>query len=267
MAGEGEKSGAAAANAGVKRGLPARSLKDAESNAAKVWAVARRGSAPAGAVAAALGLKAASGGGWTRNLALLRAFGFVSVSDEDISLTDLGIAVVQDADPAHRQEARRTAFFKVRAYRELVDGYDGEELPPVANIASKLRYDYGKTEEMAQRAASAFVESLTHAGLLDGTMVRKTSITPMPTDPTSASTPPVAPSGHNNLQSSEEEVDDEDVADALDAAWDADQEDDEEPQALDSANVSLSITLDLSKYRADEVIEILGALGLARRSS
>jgi hypothetical protein len=255
------------ANLGVKKGLPSRSLKDAEANAAKVWEVARRGTAKAGAIAAALKLKGPTGGGWDRNIALLRAFGFVKVDGDDVSLTELGIDAVQDADVARRQEARRMAFFKVRAYSELVDSYDGDELPPTANIASKLRFDYGKTEEMATQAAEAFVESLRHAGLLDGTVVRKVSdihgaAAPIaPSDRTE-----IAPDAENEEQSGDGA--DEDLEEALDAAWEDDEDDDEEQDQAGGtaeAAVSLSITLDLSSFRADEVIEILRALGVARR--
>lgn len=256
-----------AANLGVKKGLPSRSLKDAEANAAKVWEVARRGTAKAGAVASALKLKGPTGGGWDRNIALLRAFGLVKVDGDDVSLTELGIDAVQDADLVRRQEARRKAFFKVRAYTELVDSYDGDELPPTANIASKLRFDYGKTEEKAMEAAEAFVESLRHAQLLDGTVVRNVAAT-------HGAAAPIAPSDRTEItpdaetEEQTEDSADEDLEEALDAAWEDDEVDDEERGPADGtaeAAVSLSITLDLSSFRADEVIEILRALGVARR--
>ncbi len=246
-----------AANTGVKKGLPVRSLRDAEEAAAKVWDVARRGTAAKDAVAKALGLKAASGGTWALYIALLRGFGLVKVTDSEVGLSELGLEIVQDADAGKRQVARRTAFFKLRAYKELVDDYDGTELPAVASIASKLRFEYGKTEEMALQAANAFIESLRHAGLMDGNVVRKTPISKPVPEPLKAE---VSPEG-------EAEDDDEEVADALDAAWEEDVEEHEaEWDAETTASVALTMTLDLSKYRADEVIEILSTLGLARRS-
>lgn len=262
-----ESRAASTVRSGWKKGLPARSLKDAEKAAGKVWAVARRGSAPAEAIAQALNLKNASGSSWDLSIALLRGFGLVNFKDMEVSLTPLGIDILQDADDATRQEARRTAFLKLPAYRDLIEAYGGEELPSEDNIASKLKFEYGKSEDKAVQAARAFVESLKHAGLLDGDRVATTG-----GNATSSYVPSVlpsagqAPGANGDVDVTEDEVE-EDIEEALDAAWDAeDEEGDHVAEAPDTpSNVTLSMTLDLSKYRSDEVIAILAAIGLARR--
>lgn len=243
---------------GVKKGLPGRSLKIAEANVEKLWQVARHGAVPHDAYAKELKMKGASGGTWARRLALLRAFGLVEASKTDIRLSPIGLDIVQTHDDEKRQTARRKSFCKVRAYKDLVESYDGTELPEKEQIGSKLEFEFGKTPEAAAEAAAAFIESLTLAGLLDSDRVVRRG---------GAGSAPLATDDNST------ELEDDSAAEELDEEFDEEEFDDEfgeteepdEEVVRSEGPVSLSMTLDFSRFRADEVIEILAALGLARR--
>lgn len=259
-------------NRGVKQGLPSNGLAAAEDAASKLWAVARLGTASPEAFAKQWGAtRKPSGSGWDTRMALLRGFGLVRVEDnKQIGLSDLGHQLVNPSDPAAQIQARRAAVLSLKAYRELVDSFDGFEVPEHQTLANKLQFEYGKTEDFARRAATAFVDSLRHAEMLDSDQtLRKGGVSPTPL--TKPPTPPAAllePAGANE--------DDERAAD-IDAAFDegvvseADLDADESPadpvgqtqQPLAAGAVSLALTLDLSSFRADEVIQILRALGLS----
>jgi hypothetical protein len=251
----------------VKKGLPSRSLPEAEGAALKVWDAARRGVASQDAVATALGMKAASGGAWNRAMALLRVFGLIEVKEGGVSLSELGLDIVQDADTEKRRTARLGAFMGVRPYAELLGAYSGTDLPALDKIASKLRFDYGKTEEAAAQSAKAFVDSIRHVGLLAGNTVIG------------------EPSQPAALAEDVQEVDRTDEnggADHDGAGDDASQPVTapeleatvpnssralvpiEHSSATRDGAVTLSITLDLSGFRPDEVIQILRSVGLAR---
>lgn len=259
------------ANAGVKRGLPAKSLIEAEASALKVWDAARLGVASKDAVATALGMKAASGGAWARAVALLRVFGLIEVKDGGVSLSTVGLDIVQDADADKRRTARLSAFMGVRPYAELLDAYKGTELPGLDKIASKLRFDYGKTEDAAAQSAKAFVDSIRHVGLLAGNWVVSG---PERTAPDVVEEDGRAePGNRDGAQDGGEEVAEETPTPAPEL------EPEPEPPAVSSSRalvpiehssatrdgaVTLAITLDLSGFRPDEVVQILRSVGLAR---
>jgi hypothetical protein len=246
---------------GVKKGLPVQSLKTAEQAAQKLWEVARRGAVAPEAYAKQLGLTKASGGAWRAKLALLRGFGLVTVSKTDIRLSDLGLDIIRTDDDSKRQAARRKSFFKVRVYKELVDAYAGEELPERDQIASKLEFQFGRSAEAAQQAAGAFIESLKHAGLLDH------SNTVLRSQHEAASNEAGSPIGGAADDSDE-------FAGEFEDAVDDDGDDLGEPvrqhqaaaeiEPVSDRLVSLTVTLDLSGFRAEEVLEILRALGIGR---
>ena len=245
---------------GWKQGLPKWGLVEAEKNAATLWHVARKGPAPQAAFAKQLGLKGASGGTWRQRLALLRGFGLATTDGDQISLTDTGVELVQDYDPALRQAARGRALRNLKAYRELLESYEGTELPTTENIASRLQFEYGKDEEFASVAASAFVESLRHAGFL-------------------AENGMVGPAGAPAKREASEASGDDEVRTETDADQAVEQELDDafsQPEsdvelnvslaslgASGAANVNVSVSLDLSAFRAEEVLAILRAMGVA----
>lgn len=259
---------------GVKQGLPATGLPAAEDAASKLWAVARLGTATPEAFAQQWGAtRKPSGSSWTTRLAVLRGFGLLRFEDnKQIGLSDLAQQLVNPSNPAAQTSARRTALLNLKAYRELVDSFNGYEVPELTALATKLRFEYGKTEDFAKRAAQAFLDSLRHAAMLDaGNVVRKEGVSP-----TQLSTPLVGPAGDVETPATD---DDEAKAAAIDRAFDEEEATDEDPDvgetpagavrpsddAPPAANVSLALTLDLSSFRADEVVEILTALGFATR--
>jgi len=245
---------------GVRKGLPTQGLRQAEESATRLWEVARRGMTAKEAFAKEVGMTSVKGGAWDKRMALLNGFGIIKLSDTEIGLSDLGLDLVQDFDESKRRAARRKAFFNLKAYRELVDDFDGTELPEKGRLAGKLQFEYGKTEEFAQQAADSFIDSLLHAGLLDANnYVRKDGVV-----------------SAVRTETGVQDADRDDETDEIDAAF-GDEGDGEDgaarerellirsvPHDADMA-LSLRVTLDLSRYRADEVVDILRALGFASR--
>jgi len=247
-------------NRGVKRGLPNVGLPVAESSATMLWSIARLGMTSKEAFAKQLGWNKASGNHWDTRLALLRGFKLVKVEGDQIGLSELGQKLVNDSNSESQRDARRTALLNLKAYQELVDSFNGTALPDLSALASRLRFDYGKSAEFAEKAAQAFVDSLRHANMVDASnIVRKDG----------AGEPPAPASGAVESQPTDDE--DDELDRAFEAADDGSAREEVSDDATDTAgglpadsnipgNVSISATLDLSRYRADEVIEILRAL-------
>jgi hypothetical protein len=257
------------ANRGVKRGLPAIGLSAAEDAAAKLWAVARLGTASPEAFARQFDEKAkASGSTWDTRIAMLRGFKLVRFEDKQIGLSELGQQLLNTSDPSGQTKARQAAVMNLKAYRELVESFNGTELPAATALANKLQFEYGKTEDFAKRAAQAFADSLKHAEMLDeGNVVCKEGVR--------VSTAVVPPSTAPIVEEAPEKTEDEIQAVEIDRAFDDEQDNNAEeastigfePNRRDvgTPNVSLALTLDLSNFRADEVIKIIGALGFGGR--
>lgn len=256
-----------AANKGVKQGLPAFGLPSAEDAATKLWGVARLGTAAPEAFARQFGERAkASGSTWDTRIALLRGLKLVRQEEKNIGLSALGLQLVDKSNPQGQRAARRAAVLNLKAYRELVEAFNGEILPEMDALATKLQFEYGKTEEFAKRAAKAFVESLEHAEMLGaGNVVLKDGN--LPAEPS-----------HQPAFEQDDRAGDEAEAKAdaeIDAAFDSEEDgagdalerasDDDRHGTAVPPNVTLSMTLDLSRFRADEVVQIISALGLGRR--
>lgn len=254
------------ANKGVKQGLPASGLPSAEDAATKLWNVARLGTVPPEAFARQFGDKAkASGGAWSTRIAILRGFKLIRHEEKNIGLSELGRQIVDKSNPRAQREARRTAVLNLKAYRDLMESFSGAALPELEALATRLQFEYGKTEDFATRAAKAFVESLKHAEML----VADKIVTRDGVTGSSAPTP-------NPLASPAYEIEDEtadELSDAeIDAAFDEEElgdevgeESAEEGDAHLATSITLSVKLDLSQFRAEEVIQILKALGLGGR--
>ncbi|WP_143194096.1 hypothetical protein [Micromonospora sp. CB01531] len=256
-----------ARNPAFKKGLPSQGLSVAESSASKLWNIARLGMTSKEAFAKQLGWNRASGNHWDTRIALLRGFKLINIDGEQIGLSELGQKLVNTSNADGQREARRIALLNLKAYRELVDSFDGTELPQLSALSSRLQFDYGKSAEFAEKAAQAFVESLHHAGMVDGlNIVRKAGIGDMP--------PANADQEQASIPVQRDVVEDTDADDAeLDRAFEAEDEPphEEDPeQSIESTSrpgaaypqpaLSISVSLDLSKYRADEVIQILQSL-------
>lgn len=246
---------AAPANKGVKQGLPAIGLPTAELAINKLWTVARLGTTSPEAFARQFGDKAkASGGAWDTRMAVLRGFKLIRTEAKQIGLSELGQQMVDASNPAGQRKARRTAMLSLKAYRELIESFDGTELPDVGVLATRLQFEYGKTEEFAKRAAQAFTESLQHAEMSDAQKVVHSGEMPAAAASTAES----------------ESIDDRDEAEEIDAAFEEEATDDAKSGGLEqpagtSPGISLTVSLDLSDFTADEVIKILRVLGLGTR--
>lgn len=257
MPDETQSSGTTSANKGVKKGLPAVGLVAAEDAASKLWDVARLGAASPEAFARQFGASAkASGGTWNTRMSLLRGFKLIETDGNQISLSQLGQQIVNGSNVQDQIAARRTAMMNLKAYRDLVESFEGTQLPETATLATRLQFEYGKTEEFARRAAQAFVDSLVHAEMKDSDdVVRRTG--QLGTLPARMSSQP---------------SDEEDEAEAveIDAAFDEALIGDEsqivevvpdtKPQPVSAVSVSIAVSLDLSAFTAEDVILILKEL-------
>lgn len=253
--------GPIAANRGVKQGLPQDGLPLAAKNATALWDVARLGTTSKMAYAGKLGRKSAAGGGWDRLVAVLRGFDLVVIEGDSIGLSRLGQDLVNGSDPVKQLAARRTAMLHLKAYKDLITSFDGTAAPDKATLASRLKFEYGKKDEFAEKAAQAFLDSLAFAEMVDAEgIVRK-----------NGADAGVDPSPEEALDENEQahliddafEAEDDAEADDLNAPSEDEGAGDAKPATIPSAGhgqVNISVTLDLSKYRADEVIEILRVL-------
>lgn len=256
---------AASPNRGVKRGLPTVGLPTAEESAGKLWEVARKGTTSKEAYARQFGWTKASGSHWDTRIALLRGFELIDIKGDQIGLSAVGLQLINVSNPLGQIEARRKSVMSLKAYRELIIDFDGTKLPDINVLASRLQYDYGKKPDLAAKAARAFVDSLTSAQMVDeGNVVHKGGFTSGGEE------------GIVNEPADSIDVYDEDDLE-LDRALDGQEDETEEivdkwsPSGTyessapsSSTSVSIAVNLDLSNYRADEVIEILRALGVGR---
>lgn len=260
----------AAPNKGVKQGLPFVGLPAAEDAAVKLWGVARLGTASPEAFARQFGEKAkASGSSWGSRLAMLRGFKLLRAEGKQLGLSELGQKIVNSSDPAAQLGARREAIMNLKAYRELVESFDQTALPDPSVLATKLQFEYGKTEKFAARAAQSFIESLKHAEMIDaGNLVCREGVVDV------ARVVSLVPASEM-VEEVDRNRDQEDAAE-IDRTFEEDGSV-AEPSEIGSVfvernvksgkvpNVSLSLTLDLSNFRADEVVRILGVLGFDGR--
>jgi hypothetical protein len=198
---------------------------------------------------------------------MLRGFKLIHTEGEQIGLTELGQHLVNSSDPEGQAAARRAAVMNLKAYRELVEAFDGTELPKLDTLASRLQFDYGKTKELSTRAAQAFIDSLRHAEMVDsqnivrrdGAEITPSSVVVYASEPSSIAR--------------DAKVDDDEVDAEIDRVYRDSEVRDGADQAISpvtptpneqpppEANISLAMTLDLSNFRAEEVVRILNTLG------
>ncbi|MFJ6167897.1 hypothetical protein ACIQH6_22440 [Micromonospora orduensis] len=260
---------------GYKKGLPLAGLATAEEFAVELWKIARLGMTSNDAYAVQLGSTKASGGAWRARIAVLRGFKLIKTEGEKIGLSPLGQALVNSSNPAGQVTARRTALLSLRSYSDLVASFDGTALPEESVIATRLKFEYGKESDVALKAAQAFIESLRHAEMIDDTNVVRSS-----GNPAVSSSKVELGSGDGvitgealTVEASDETQADEDATAAeLDQAFAADSTILDEqltrdlgdvsraPGNIANSSVALSVTLDLSNFRADEIVQILNAL-------
>jgi hypothetical protein len=248
-----------------KRGVQRGSLVDAEKICGSLWKAARLGSVTPEALAKELsGEKAkASGGAWRNKMALVNVFGLVQKDGAKLKLTPLGQGIVREDDDARRTQSRRSAVLRVEPYRRILASSSGHELPSSTSLAATFEYEYGLTKSDAKKAAEDFVVSAKVAGLVNeadvvtfdvdlaneeegdsdtgqegGSSEPRVIVDPIVPDP--AAPDPALPDPaalHKNVHISE--------------------------PGVSRPHVSISVSLDLSSFSADDVVRILGALGVA----
>ena len=107
--------------------------------------------------------QAAQGGGFRVKLLACRAFGLLTYKGQDVTLTDLGMAVL---DPDKQKGSRVAAFLTVPLFRKLCEEWRSAPLPPVAAIERKM-VSMGVTQKQALRARQRFLRSARDAGFFE----------------------------------------------------------------------------------------------------
>lgn len=146
--------------------VPRGTLQSAVALTTTMWGTAGSGSESADAIARLFGHETTNSGSFRNKLALMRIWGLVEGGDS-LKLTDIGLDIIRDDDPPRQLTARRTAFYKPKAFKKLVEAYDGRELPPEDALATKCRFDFNLAPSTALEVARVLAASLPYAGLMD----------------------------------------------------------------------------------------------------
>lgn len=263
---EGAAGTAASPARGWKKGLPQAGLESADEWARILWDVARHSTTSLDGFAKALGLKSPKGGGWDARIALLRGYKLIELDGDQVKLSVLGRRLINESDVEQQIDARREAMQTLRAYKDLVETYVGTPAPEKTKLATRLQYDYGKTPAVAEVAAQAFLDSLEYAKMLtSGGLITVDGSDPDAQDGTPDDEDDRAA---EELDAALEELESEGRVDDRDQLDDDDEnvEHGNVPVIRSGASaVTLNLSLDLSSFRAEDVLEILRELGLARR--
>ena len=147
------------------------------------------------------------GGGFRNKMAASRAFGLLEYRRQDVTLTTLGLAIL---DPQAEKAARVDAFLRVPLFRELFGSLRLAPLPTTKAIENKI-LSLGVTKSQAGRARQRFIRSATEAGFFEIASDRlvKPSLT-KPAEPTQGETQPAdgeAKSDHDGTASTTERLD------------------------------------------------------------
>lgn len=255
-----------------KRGVPRGDLKAAETLAKGLWNAARLGAVAPGAFARELTGPDAkpSGGAWRNKMALIRAFGLMDVvAGDQVKLSPLGRRIVNDSDPAQQVAARREAVLGVKPYAELLRASDGSELPSQDSIAGTFEFTYGLAKENATEAAQHFISSVQAASFLgtDKVVHLDAQESTAATEGDSGQAPGGAPA--TNVDGQERPA----VEDQKDPTPEPPpRRDDPDPQVdlevvEGSPRASVAVTLDMSAWAVDDVLRVLGALGVIQDAS
>lgn len=145
--------------------VPRGTLQAAVALATTMWGTAGKGSESAEAVARLFGHETTNSSSFRNKLALMRIWGLIEGSDP-MKLSDIGLDIIRDDEPERQAQARRRAFYTPKAFRKLVEAYDGRSLPAEADLATKCRFDFHLTEEASLEVARVFRQSLPFAGLM-----------------------------------------------------------------------------------------------------
>ncbi|WP_281914815.1 hypothetical protein [Caldimonas thermodepolymerans] len=107
--------------------------------------------------------QAAQGGGFRLRLISAKTFGLVTYDRGKISLTALGLRIV---DPQQQRAAKVEAFLNVPLYKAVYDKFGGGALPPNPGLEQAMT-DLGVAPKQADKARQTFQRSAKHAGFFD----------------------------------------------------------------------------------------------------
>jgi hypothetical protein len=102
----------------------------------------------------------AQGGGFNLRLITAKMFGLVSGEKSTLSLTPLGIRVI---DPQQEKSARADSFLLVPLYKAVYDNYKGQMLPSNTALEAAME-KLGVAPKQKDKARQVFQRSATQAG-------------------------------------------------------------------------------------------------------
>ncbi|HXF64455.1 MAG TPA: hypothetical protein VNK95_22685, partial [Caldilineaceae bacterium] len=120
-------------------------------------------------VAQRAGYSRADNGAYKSLRAAAVQFGLVTISESLLSVSEEWIHVFDEDDPTLYRRARQGAMRRPPLYQQLLEDYDGRQLPNVQRLAQQLHINqkYGIRRDAASTAATVFLESARYAGILN----------------------------------------------------------------------------------------------------
>jgi hypothetical protein len=106
---------------------------------------------------------AAQGGGFRQRMICAKQFGMVTYDRGKVSLTSLGLRVV---DPQQQRAAKVEAFLQVPLYKAIYEKFRGGTLPPIAGLEREMAA-LGVAPKQADKARQAFQRSAKYAGFFE----------------------------------------------------------------------------------------------------
>lgn len=107
--------------------------------------------------------QSAQGGGFRMRMISARQFGVVTYDRGKISLTSLGLRIV---DPQQSRAAKVESFLQVPLYKALYDKFRGATLPPNPGLEREMAA-LGVAPKQADKARQAFQRSAKYAGFFE----------------------------------------------------------------------------------------------------
>jgi hypothetical protein len=111
-------------------------------------------------LAAELGHDTVNSGGFRQKLSTAHTFGFTSLSQGIVTLSSLGVRIV---DPEQQKAARVEAFLKVPLYNAIYEQFKNGTLPPSQGLETAM-VSLGVATKQTAKARQAFQKSAKEAG-------------------------------------------------------------------------------------------------------
>jgi hypothetical protein len=247
-------------------------LEVAESYAKAVWDTAKRSEAMPVIVARAITGKAdakAEGGAWREKPAAMRVYSLLArLNNGNLKLSPIGLALVDGSNPEGQKHARRQAVLGVTSYLQLLTDHNGSPLPSESTVATTFEFQYEVPPASAKEAAVIFAESVKYAGLLDsnGNIQIDPSEVPDELEPEASTMPkapkPTKPAGEAGAVPAAITVTTPaPVAPVAPGVGQTTFNAPPPPAAGTPAAVGVNVTIDMSKWQADDVLSVLKVLG------